>query len=235
MKKREWCEHVRYHWKDSMLMLHSVRSPLFFSHPFRQFSVIVSSCIFILTFVFPTVPFLNSQIWLSPHSSVLPSGVVTVHITTPTFFIYPHLSFYPEIPIPNLPPCPSSSFASSPVLFSLSLQSPITPPVFSLHGPEFVPGYNGADYRRQRGTAPRRRREPDASSWTLPTRPTACSGRSNTEKGNCKQNPSKDKLPGWVMHTYMSTWSRRERDYLHYKMCSMVSQLLLLMFFFKDQ
>lgn len=71
-------------------------------------------------------------------------------------------------------------------------------PVFSLHGPEFVPGYNGADYRRQSGTAPRPRRAPDASSWILQTRPTASSGRSNTEKSNCKQTAYTD----WLRHTH---------------------------------
>lgn len=63
-------------------------------------------------------------------------------------------------------------------------------PVFSLLGPEFVPGYNGADYRRQRDTAPRPRREPDASRWTLPIRLTACSGRSSRGKDNCKTTPA---------------------------------------------
>lgn len=60
------------------------------------------------------------------------------------------------------------------------------PPVLSIYGPEFVPGYNGADYRKRRGTAARPRRGPDASSWTLPTRPTACSGRSNTRRSSCE-------------------------------------------------
>lgn len=76
---------------------------------------------------------------------------------------------------------------SLPSLFILfSPPSHMRLPDFSLHGPEFVPGYNGADYRRQRGTAPQPRRDPDASSWTLPTRPTVCSGKSNTERSSCK-------------------------------------------------
>lgn len=54
------------------------------------------------------------------------------------------------------------------------------------------PGYNGADYRRQRGTAAQPRRDPGASSWTLPTRPTACSGRSSTERSSCKRTPVSD-------------------------------------------
>lgn len=64
--------------------------------------------------------------------------------------------------------------------------TPNQPPVLSIYGPEFVPGYNGADYRKRRGTAARPRRGPDASSWILPTRPTACSGRSNTRRSSCE-------------------------------------------------
>lgn len=73
------------------------------------------------------------------------------------------------------------------VYHSLSL-SPTQPPprFFSIYGPEFVPGYNGADYRKQTDAAPQLKKELDASSWTLPTRLTACSGRLKTRKSSCE-------------------------------------------------
>lgn len=64
--------------------------------------------------------------------------------------------------------------------------APPPPPVFSIYGPEFVPGYNGADYRRPSGTAPQPRREPDASNWSLLIRLTACSDRLSTKSDNCE-------------------------------------------------
>lgn len=145
----------------------------------------------LLTVLFRTPQF-------NPHCTLFSSTLTPSF--TPLIFIYPQPSL---LHVSTLSPYPPSlPYMPPPIIPEVFSPSPSMPPVFSLHGPEFVPGYNGADYRRQRGTAPRLRREPDASSWTLPTRRTACSGRSKTERGNCKQNPSKERLAGRVIHIH---------------------------------
>lgn len=92
-------------------------------------------------------------------------------------------------PTSHRPTTSTSAFFASPSLLPLTPPLPPPPPplpVFSIYGPEFVPGYNGADYRRPSGTAPQARREPDASNWSLLIRLTACSDRLSTKSDNCE-------------------------------------------------